>query len=115
MLWEVMGLATGRERSKISALERSSNWKIENARDDIEELQHEIEQLRLIVKSLASVCQQKGVFTEAEYKDMQDFVDVQDGLLDGKSKTEYEPKACPKCNRQNNHMAKTCIWCEAEL
>lgn len=69
----------------------------------------------LIVKSLASICQQKGVFSEAEYKDMQDFVDVQDGLLDGKSKTEYEPKNCGKCNRANNHLATTCMWCEADL
>lgn len=44
MLWEVMGLATGRERSKNSALEKNTNWKLENAQDDIQELQHEIEQ-----------------------------------------------------------------------
>lgn len=115
MLWEVMGLATGRERSKISALEKSTNWKLENAQDDINELQHEIEQLRLIVKSLAGLCQQKGVFSEAEYQDMQDFVDIQDGLLDGKSKPEYVPKTCPKCNRANNHLARACIWCEAQI
>ncbi|MBZ0136406.1 MAG: hypothetical protein K8I27_08555 [Planctomycetes bacterium] len=115
MLWEVMGLATRRERGKVAALEKSTNWKLENAQEDIGELQHEIEQLRLIVKSLASICQQKGVFTEAEYQDMQDFVDIQDGLLDGKSKPEYEPLTCPKCKRQNNHMAKSCMWCEAEI
>ena len=115
MIWEVMGLATGRERSKISALEKSTNWKLENAQEDIQELQHEIEQLRLMVKTLATVIQQKGLYTEAEFADMRDFIDVQDGVLDGKSKPEYQPKSCPKCQRANNHLAVSCMWCEAEI
>ena len=115
MLWEVMGLASKRERGAVAALEQRSNWAIENAREDIEELVHEVDQLRLLVKTIATICMQHKVFTEAEFKDLQDFIDVQDGELDGKHKVENQPKACKKCKRQNNHMAKVCMWCEADL
>ncbi len=115
MLWSVMGLASKREGAKITALEAKTNWKIEDARSDIKELQHEIEQLNLIVKSLATICQQAGVFTEAQFQDLKDFIDIQDGELDGKAKSEMEPRTCPKCNRQNQKLAKRCMWCEAGL
>lgn len=115
MLWEVMGLATKREGSKVSALEAKTNWKLEDAQSDIEVLQHEIEQLNLMVKALATICQQHGVFTEAQFQDLVDFIDIQDGLLDGKAKKELQPRTCAKCNRQNQRLAKKCMWCEADL
>ncbi|MBX3459772.1 MAG: hypothetical protein KF696_07390 [Planctomycetes bacterium] len=115
MLWEVMGLASKREGAKISALEAKTNWKLEDAQGDIRELQHEIEQLNLMVKALATICQQNGVFTENQFKDLVDFIDIQDGVLDGKSKKEVQPRTCPKCNRQNQRLARKCMWCEADL
>lgn len=116
MLWNVMGLASRRDGSKISALETRTNWALENARDDIQELQHEIEQLNLVVKTLATICQQAGVFTEAQFADLRDFVDLEDGVLDGKAvPAKLSPKNCPKCGRQNNKLAKRCMWCEGDL
>lgn len=99
---------------------RMSLWETMNftprgEKRDLASMAEEIDHLSMLVKALATLCHQHGVFTEKQFEEMRDFIDLQDGVLDGKAKSEFKPRVCPKCKKKVSPSAKKCMWCEAAL
>jgi len=97
------------------ALWEKMDFKARGEKRDVEDLAEEIDHLSMMVKALATLCHQHGVFDEKQFDDMRDFIDLQDGVLDGKTKAAFKARVCPKCKKKVSPSAKKCMWCEADL
>ncbi len=97
------------------SLWETMNFTPRGEKRDLASLSEEIDHLSMLVKGLATLCHQHGVFNEKQFEEMRDFIDLQDGVLDGKAKSEFKPQVCPKCKKKVSPSAKKCMWCEAAL
>src|SRR5262249_18351924 len=101
MLWDAMGLDDRAEKA--------------SQRHDVEVLNREVAHLTLLVKTLAALCHQNGVFSATEFKHYKHFIDAKDGDLDGQVKSAIKAVPCPSCGKKINSLSKKCMWCEAAL
>ncbi|MBX3458397.1 MAG: zinc ribbon domain-containing protein [Planctomycetes bacterium] len=100
-------------RAGASALDaKDAARRAENAMVRLEDA---IDRQALIIRTLLSICEQKGVFNEAEFKQLMNDVDLSDGRLDGKFKPQATPRACPSCGKTNGKRAVTCMYCGVPL
>ena len=69
----------------------------------------------LVLKTLLTFCEKKGMFTEPEFLKLMEEIDLADGVRDGKYKPGAEPKRCVACGRVNQRMALRCIYCGEDI
>jgi hypothetical protein len=69
----------------------------------------------LIIRTLLTACEKKGLFNEAEFRELVNEVDLSDGRLDGKYKPQQGPVGCPSCGKTNGKRAVTCMYCGVPL
>ena len=85
------------------------------ARSEVLQLEDEMARQALIIKSLLVICEQKGLFSEPEFRRLVDEVDLSDGRLDGKYAPKQEIRVCPQCNKNNGKTRTKCMYCGTEL
>lgn len=95
-----------RTAQQLSSLPRRSGSVAE-----VRELESMVQRQNLIIQALLTVMIEKGQFTEDEFRQCMDAVDMLDGAADGKLKEDNSPVSCPGCNRINKRTAKQCQYC----
>lgn len=90
----------------------SSARRAENA---LARLENALDRQALIIRTLLSMCEGKGLFNEPEFRELMNDVDLSDGRLDGKFKPQATPRSCPECGKTNGKRAVTCMYCGAQL
>ncbi|MCB9933450.1 MAG: zinc ribbon domain-containing protein [Planctomycetes bacterium] len=90
----------------------SSARRAENA---LARLEDALDRQALIIRTLLSMCEAKGLFNEPEFRELMNEVDLSDGRLDGKFKPQAMPRSCPNCGKTNGKRAVTCMYCGAQL
>ncbi|MCZ7604583.1 MAG: zinc ribbon domain-containing protein [Planctomycetota bacterium] len=78
-------------------------------------LEDALDRQALIIRTLLSMCEAKGLFNEPEFRELMNEVDLSDGRLDGKYKPQATPRSCPQCGKTNGRRAVTCMYCGAQL
>ena len=78
-------------------------------------LKDALDRQALIIRSLLTMCERKGVFNEGEFREIMNEIDLSDGKLDGKFKQNAGPRGCPSCGKNNGKRAVTCMYCGAQL
>lgn len=90
----------------------SSARRAENA---LSRLEDALDRQALVIRTLLSFCEAKGLFNEAEFRELMNEVDLSDGRLDGKFKPQATPRSCPNCGKTNGKRAVTCMYCGEQL
>ncbi|MBK8205746.1 MAG: zinc-ribbon domain-containing protein [Planctomycetes bacterium] len=105
--------ATNSRRAESAASDAASSArKAESAMARLEDL---IDRQMLVIRSLLTMCEKKGLFNEPEFRELMNEVDLSDGRLDGKFKPEAAPQNCPSCGKVNGKRAVTCMYCGVPL
>ena len=78
-------------------------------------VQEQLERQALVIRSLLEVCARKGLFTDPEFRQVLDEVDLSDGRRDGKLKPQGGPRVCPNCGKTNSRRAVGCMYCGEPL
>jgi hypothetical protein len=86
-----------------------------SARRQVELMEDALGRHALIIRTLLSICEKKGLFNEPEFIKLMEEVDLSDGRLDGKYTPEATPQVCPQCGKTNGRKAVTCMYCGADL
>lgn len=73
------------------------------------------ERVALMLRSIVTLCERKGLFTEEEFRQIVDEIDFSDGKRDGKLTETVQPIACPQCGKVNAHKALKCMYCGQDL
>lgn len=103
----------GANRASQSALDaKDAARRAENA---LARLEDAMDRQALIIRTLLSICEKKGLFNEPEFREFMNDVDLSDGRLDGKFKPQATPRACPACGKTNGKRAVTCMYCGVPL
>lgn len=84
--------------------------------DTVNEQKHrELEDLvmrqALVIRALARLCIEKGLYSEAELISAVNAIDAEDGVMDGKAAKRKGPRICPSCGKNNLPRAKKCMYC----
>jgi len=88
----------------------------ETARSEIEGLAQKTERQDLIIHTLIGILLEKGIFTEAEFKDFLVKIDELDGVRDGKlAKRKRGPTECRNCHGKNAADKTKCMYCGRPL
>lgn len=90
----------------------SSARRAENALGRLEDA---LDRQALIIRTLLSMCEAKGMFNEPEFRELMNEIDLSDGRLDGKYKPQATPRSCPNCGKTNGKRAVTCMYCGVQL
>ncbi|MCF6228756.1 MAG: hypothetical protein L3J82_08880 [Planctomycetes bacterium] len=69
----------------------------------------------LIIRSLLTLLERKGLTNDDEFRALVNEVDLSDGKLDGKYAPEAKPTECPKCLKVNGRRAIKCMYCGESL
>ena len=78
-------------------------------------LEDEIARQALVIQTLLVICEKKGLFNEAEFRQALETLDLSDGVRNGKVKKAKTPLPCPQCSKKNSYKALKCIYCGTEL
>lgn len=81
----------------------------------VERLEDLLARHALVLKTLLTYCEQKGMFTEPEFIKLMEEIDLADGAADGRYKPQVEPRACVACGRKNRKTAMRCMYCGEPL
>lgn len=81
----------------------------------LERLEDQIQRQALIIRSLLEACTRKDVFSEQEFRELVNEIDLSDGKADGKYKPQPGPRRCPKCGKINGRSAVSCMYCSEDL
>jgi hypothetical protein len=81
----------------------------------IARLEDELGRVLLFTHSLLKVLVEKEIFTQEEFEDAWDELDMEDGKADGKMTESIEPWQCPKCEAMNSSDRTACMFCEEPL
>jgi hypothetical protein len=65
----------------------------------------------LVLKTLLTFCEQKGMFNEPDFLKLMEEIDLSDGVADGRYKPAAAPRACTACGRNNRRTALRCMYC----
>jgi hypothetical protein len=65
----------------------------------------------LVIRTLLAFCEKRGLFNEAEFRELMNEIDLSDGTLDGKYKPQQTPQVCPGCGKTNGRRAVSCMYC----
>jgi hypothetical protein len=65
----------------------------------------------LVLKTLLTFCEQKGMFKEPEFLKLMEDIDLSDGVADGRYKPQGQPRQCVACGRNNRRTAMRCMYC----
>jgi len=74
-----------------------------------------LERQALIIRALLEACTRKNLFTEEEFRDLVNEIDLSDGRLDGKYSPKAGPRECVECGKPNGKHALTCMYCGEDL
>ncbi len=69
----------------------------------------------LIIRSLLTLLERKGLTNDADFRALVNEVDLSDGKLDGKYTPQSQPAECPKCLKINDRRAMKCMYCGEQL
>lgn len=78
-------------------------------------LKDALDRQALIIRSLLTMCERKGIFKEEELREIMNEIDLSDGKLDGKFTPQAQPRSCPSCGKTNGKRAVSCMYCGAQL
>lgn len=106
------GTAASREIGKELGKAQSAASRAENALDRMRDT---TDRQALIIRTLLTICERKGVFSEQEFRDVMNEIDLSDGRLDGRFKDKPKPRECPECAKINGKRAVSCMYCGAIL
>lgn len=104
------GASHGAQSAAIDA--NGASRRAENALALMEDA---LDRQALIIRTLLMACEKKGLFNEAEFRELVNEVDLSDGRLDGKYKPKQGPVGCPSCGKTNGKRAVTCMYCGVPL
>jgi hypothetical protein len=85
------------------------------AENALAHLQDALDRQALVIRTLLTACEKAGLYTEQQFRELLDEVDLSDGRLDGKFKPQPAPRECPSCSKVNSKRAVSCMYCGAIL
>ncbi len=78
---------------------------------DVERLEDLLARHALVLKTLLTFCEQKGMFKEPDFLKQMEEIDLSDGVADGRYKPQGQPLECVACGRKNRRTALRCMYC----
>jgi hypothetical protein len=96
-----------RAAASASASARSADRAISEA----ERMRDAIERQTLVIQTLLTFCERKGLFNEQEFRELMNEIDLSDGFLDGKFKPQHGPQTCAACGKISGRHAVNCMYC----
>ena len=69
----------------------------------------------LVLKTLLTFCEQKGLFNEPDFLKMMEEIDLSEGVADGRYKPQGQPRECVACGRKNRRTAMRCMYCGEDI
>lgn len=79
----------------------------------ISDMRYQLGRHAMILKSLMLACERKGVFTDEEFKQILEEVDMLDGQRNGQYVQQSQPTECSSCGKVNTRNAVNCMYCGA--
>jgi hypothetical protein len=86
-----------------------------SARSTAERMADSLDRQALIIRTLLTFCEKKGLFNEQEFRELMNEIDLSDGQLDGKFRPQHGPQTCPSCGKTNGKRAVSCMYCGTQL
>lgn len=109
----IHGYYVGSARSAGSAAQSAAS--ADRAITAAERMREALERQALIIQTLLTFCERKGLFNEQEFREMMNEIDLSDGYHDGKFKPQHGPQTCADCGKINGRHAVGCMYCGAVL
>lgn len=75
------------------------------------ELEARLDRLALVTHGLWELLKNRAGYTEEELTDWVNYVDLQDGVIDGKHKPDAAPQKCRQCSRVVGRTLARCMYC----
>ncbi|GIK53363.1 MAG: hypothetical protein HUU03_06150 [Planctomycetaceae bacterium] len=104
--------AASRQAVEAGAEAEAAGNRAERAAQRLEDM---LARHALVLKTLLSFCEKRGLFNEPEFLRMMEEVDLSDGIRDGRYKPGAEPKRCAACGRANQRTAIRCMYCGEDI
>lgn len=101
-----------RESARNATAAESAARRAESA---LERVEDQLQRQALIIRALLEMCANKNMFSEKEFRELVNDIDMSDGRLDGKFKPQAGPRQCPECGKVNGKSAMNCMYCRAVL
>ncbi len=86
-----------------------------SARSMSERVGDALDRQALIIRTILTFCERKGLFKEDEFRELMNEIDLSDGHLDGKYRPQHGPQTCPSCGKTNGKRAVSCMYCGTQL
>lgn len=87
--------------------------KVKDYGEDIRELEHQIQRLKLLNQALWELLRERAKMTDDDLVQKAEEIDLRDGVADGRM-TETALK-CPQCNRISSSKHWRCLYCGLEF
>jgi len=87
--------------------------KVERLAWEVEDLQRKSEALTVACQALWELLRSRTGLTDREILEKMQEIDFRDGRLDGKIGSTI--LRCPQCSRKNKSLRKTCLYCGCQL
>lgn len=100
---------------KASTRPSHSELSADRAISATERMRDAIERQALVIQTLLTFCERKGLFSEQEFRELMNEIDLQDGFLDGKLKPQQGPQTCAECGKISGRHAVNCMYCGAQF
>lgn len=81
----------------------------------VERLEDLLARHALVLKTLLTFCEQKGMFKEPDFLKVMEEIDLSDGVADGRYKPQGQPRQCVACGRNNRRTAMRCMYCGEDI
>ncbi len=101
------------EPQDMSSQDMQSAASSRQAVDEVHQLVHEMQRLRLYNQALWELLRERARLTDEDLLKKVEEIDLRDGVADGKI-TEG-PMRCPKCGRVSNSRHYRCLYCGLEF
>ena len=85
------------------------------AQTEVEALREDVEKLYMVTEALFRLMQNHHGYTQEDLVAKVQEIDMEDGRLDGRRRSDNEVRPCPQCGRPMRTSRSQCYYCGATL